>query len=91
MTDLVEQALIATGPCLSTTLAAAIVQKHGLSPAAARQRISRHQGIKLLAYLTFPRNARFLYLQKDYASDYFWHSLVETLLDNSVAATSPRF
>jgi hypothetical protein len=85
MADLVEQALIASGPCLSTDLAAALVQEHGLSPAAARQRISRHQGIKRLAYLTFPRNARFLYLQKDYASDYFWDALTRALLDNSVA------
>ena len=85
MADAVELALTAKGPCLSTELAAALVKTHGLSPAAARQRISRHRGIKRLAYLTFPRNARFVYFQKDYGSGYFWHALTQALLDNSVA------
>lgn len=33
--------------------------------------------IKKLAYLPFPRNARFAYLVQDYGSPRFWHNLIE--------------
>ncbi|HEX4511406.1 MAG TPA: hypothetical protein VH328_15050 [Burkholderiaceae bacterium] len=73
------------GPCLSTDLARQLVGRLGLTPEAARKRISRHASIKKLAYLTFPRNARFVYLQEQYGSPWFWRALVEALLETSPA------
>lgn len=68
--------LKARGPCLSTDLTDYLVTHHGLSPAAARQRVSRGAPqIKRLAHLPFARKARFLYHQDDYASPHYWESL----------------
>lgn len=83
--NIIEQILADEGPCLSSELASRIVEQHGLTPAAARQRISRQATIKKLAYLTFPRNARFVYLQKQYGSPWFWNALVKALLKHSPA------
>jgi len=64
------------GPCLSTDLTDYLVTHRGLSPAAARQRVSRGAPqIKRLAHMPFARKARFLYHQDDYASPYYWESL----------------
>lgn len=64
------------GPCLSTDLTDYLVTFRGLSPAAARQRVSRGAPqIKRLAHLPFARKARFLYHQDDYASPRYWDSL----------------
>ena len=68
--------LKALGPCLSTDLTDYLVTHRGLSPAAARQRVSRGAPqIKRLAHLPFARKARFLYHQDDYASPHYWESL----------------
>lgn len=68
--------LKALGPCLSTDLTDYLVTNLGLSPATARQRVSRGAPeIKRLAYLPFARKARFLYHQDDYASPDYWESL----------------
>jgi hypothetical protein len=75
-----------TGPCLSTELTSLLVEKHGLSAEAARKRVSRGcPGLKRLAYLPFPRKARFLYLQQDYRSQQYWASLKEAILSSSSA------
>ncbi len=64
------------GPCLSTDLTQYLVEHKGLSPAAARQRVSRSAPqIKRLAQLPFARKARFLYHQDDYESQRYWKSL----------------
>jgi hypothetical protein len=64
------------GPCLSTALTDYLVTHDGLSPAAARQRVSRGAPqIKRLAHLPFARKARFLYHQDDYASPRYWENL----------------
>ena len=64
------------GPSLSTDLTDFLVTHRGLSPAAARQRVSRGAPqIKRLAHLPFARKARFLYHQDDYASPRYWESL----------------
>lgn len=85
MPDPILEVLQSHGPCLSTDLAEMLVSEHGLTPAAARQRISRHQEIKRLAFLPFPRNARFVYLQKDYGSPWFWEGLSEALIANTIS------
>lgn len=86
MTDLAETILSRDGPCLSSELAKKLVEECSMSSAAARQRVSRLGGsVKRLAYLTFPRNVRFTYLQKDYGSPWFWQALIRALMDSSPA------
>lgn len=73
--------LKSVGPCLSTDLTEHLVSRLGLSPAAARQRVSRGAPqIKRLAYLPFARKARFLYHQDEYASPYYWDRLYAAIL-----------
>ena len=69
---------------MSTELVAALVEA-GVAPATARQRVSRSTEIKKLAHLVFPRGARFVYLQSDYASAEFWQELVKRLLLHSAS------
>ena len=83
--DAVESVLQEIGPCVSSRLVEALMQKLGLSPAAARQRVSRNTSIKRLAFLPFPRNARFVYLQADYGSPKFWEALAKDLLENTIS------
>jgi hypothetical protein len=69
------------GPCLSTELTEYLVTKVGMSPAAARQRVSRGAPqIRRLAYLPFARKARFLYHQDEYASPHYWDRLYAAIL-----------
>ncbi len=84
MADSLISLLRNLGPCLSTELVAVLVEA-GVAPATARQRVSRSQEIKKLAYLVFPRGARFVYLQSDYASPEFWQALVKRLLLHSTS------
>jgi hypothetical protein len=84
--DAIEAILRDKGPCLSTELAKRLVDAYGLKNEAARKRISRPtKAVKKLAYLPFPRNARFVYLQEQYGSPWFWDTLVRALLDTSPA------
>lgn len=83
--DQVERVLRDIGPCVSGRLVNELVREGGLSHAAARQRLSRNTKIKRLAYLPFPRNARFVYLQDDYGSPKFWDALTDALLENTVS------
>ncbi|UNK42455.1 hypothetical protein MNO14_16230 [Luteimonas sp. S4-F44] len=58
-----------------------LVAHRGLSPAAARQRVSRGEPqVKRLAYLPFARKARFLYHQDQYASPHYWDRLHAAIL-----------
>jgi hypothetical protein len=69
---------------LSSKLGEILVAEYGLTAAAARKRISRAPaGVKRLAYLPFPRNVRFMYLQRDYGSAKFWQALTEALFQGS--------
>lgn len=86
MGNLVEELLKTHGPCLSADLGQMLVKKHGLSPEAARKQVSRGcVGLKRLAYLPFPRNARFVYLQKDYGSPWYWKNLLGALRSTNSA------
>jgi hypothetical protein len=85
MSDVIDDILQTRGPCLSSELAEALVAERGLTAATARKRISRHPNLKRLAYLPFPRNARFVYLQKDYGSPWFWKALSEALMANTLS------
>ncbi|MBM3117891.1 hypothetical protein [Jeongeupia naejangsanensis] len=85
MPDVVATTLNMLGPCLSTELVAALVRDYGLTPATARQRVSRSTAIKKLAHVVFPRGVRFVYLQSEYASPHFWTALIKRLLEHSVS------
>ncbi|RVK52858.1 hypothetical protein CN155_21345 [Sinorhizobium meliloti] len=85
MTDAIDDFLGYYGPCLTTDLSAYLETTFSIKPAAARQKVSRAKDIKRLAYLPFPRNARFVYLQKDFGSDRFWRSLIKALIDTNSA------
>ncbi|MGS1033515.1 hypothetical protein [Burkholderia glumae] len=85
MTDIVVNVLQQLGPCVTSDLVAALIKEHKLAPAAARQRVSRSTTIKKLAHLTFPRGARFVYLQSDYASQRFWEALVQCLRKHTIS------
>jgi len=75
-----EKILLERGPCLSSELADILVKNFGLTPVAARKRISRGtQNIKKLSYIIFPHRARFIYLKEDYSSPKYWKSLYYSL------------
>jgi hypothetical protein len=81
MSDAVLDYLSAHGPSLTSDVAQFLVDNHGLKPDAARQRVSRTRtAVKRLAYITFPRKARFIYLQQQYGSPQYWEKLVEALI-----------
>jgi hypothetical protein len=76
------EALESIGPCLSTELAEYLVRTHGLTPEAARKRVSRATSapmVKRLAHLTFSRKARFLYLESDFMSEPYWAALTQAI------------
>jgi hypothetical protein len=74
-------ALKSLGPCLSTELAQHLVKTHGISPATARQRVARAAGpVKKLKHLPFARGVRFVYLEKDFRSPYYWDRLFAAIL-----------
>lgn len=84
--DEVYKFLKSSGPHLSTTVAEHLCSYLGISSAAARQRVSRSKGsVKRLGVLPFPRKARFLYLEEQFASPWYWQNLREALRDNTTA------
>ncbi len=75
-----EKILANSGPCLSSELAGILVERYGLTPVAARKRISRAtSSINKLSYIIFPNRARFIYLISDYASPKYWKALYSSL------------
>lgn len=86
MSDLLEELMNQRGPCLSTELTAWLVDEHGLTAEAARKRVSRgFPSLKRLAYLPFPRRARFLYLQGQYRSPEYWKALQKAIITSNSA------
>ena len=78
MTDnLILSFLKRNGPSLSSDVAREL-QASGLSPEAARKRISRGvAGVNRLAGLVFPKGVRFFYLESDYNGERYWRALAE--------------
>jgi hypothetical protein len=77
----IEETLRDVGPALSNEVTTYLVEQFGMSPAAARKRVSRVGGeVRRLAGVSFPRKARFLYLQQQFGSPWFWGRLVDALL-----------
>ena len=74
----IEKILLDSGPSLSTDLVNKLVDIHNLSSSTARKRVSRGcKGMNRLEGLPFPRNAKFIYLQKDYRSPFYWKALFQ--------------
>ena len=86
MSSDIEHFLKENGPCLSTEVTKYLTQKFGLTPAAARKRISRAGGVvRRLGYIFFPHKARFIYLQQQFGSPQYWESLTKALLKTNSA------
>lgn len=86
MSDLVEDFLKSHGPCLSSQIADHLSQKLGISPTAARKRVSRLAGnVRRLSYVTFPRRARFMYLEQQFGAPVYWEKLVAALMQTNTA------
>ncbi|NEI67412.1 nuclease-related domain-containing protein [Rhizobium leguminosarum] len=87
MANIVESYLNSNGPCLTSEVSDYLVKVHHVAPAAARKRVSRitegsSAAVKKLAGITFPRKARFIYLQKDFGSPRYWAALEHALLSS---------
>lgn len=86
MNDPIEDVLDHLGPSLSSEISAVLAERLNISSVAARQRLSRAKGnVRRLAGIPFPRNARFMYLVKQFGSPEYWHSLATTLIANNSA------
>lgn len=86
MSKIIEGYLDTFGPSLTSDVAEHLVKVHHLKPATARKQVSRSGGVvKRLAYITFPKRARFLYLEKDFGSLMYWRNLVDALLSTKSA------
>lgn len=68
------------GPMLSSDLSKLLEQRHGLNATAARKRVERGcEGMSKLSHIIFPHRARFLYMEQNYGSPFFFHSLLAAL------------
>ena len=70
--NLVVPALQVLGPCRSSKLAEYLQEKHGKSPLAARQRISRNASAIKFPIPLLPNREQFVYLENQYKSEIFW-------------------
>ncbi|HEX4739075.1 MAG TPA: hypothetical protein VH331_16100 [Allosphingosinicella sp.] len=86
MADLVEIILNERGPSLSSEVASELTNRARIGPAAARKRLSRAGGnVRRLAGVPFARNARFMYLEKQFGSAAYWSNLAAVLMKNNSA------
>lgn len=75
----VSQILAEAGPARSSRVVAALVGE-GLSPEAARQRLSRAtKPIRRFPVQLLPKREAFLYLEKDRNTERFWANLIRDL------------
>src|SRR5436190_1393858 len=74
------------GPALSSDVAAHLSRHAKIAPATARKRLSRACGnVRRLAGVSFPRNARFMYLEEQFGSPAYWKNLADALMKNNSA------
>lgn len=80
-----EQILAKHGPMTTSRVAQLLVQQ-GLSHAAARQRVSRRSpAVRTLHGLTFPKRARFIYLNRQFGTDEYWAALEKAIQEMNPA------
>ncbi len=73
------------GP-MTTSRAAKLLEKRGISPEAARQRVFRRSPeIDTLRGLTFPKRARFIYLNSQFGTDQYWSALIAEIQEMNPA------
>lgn len=85
MTSQLQQILMDIGPCLSSTAAAELRRRHGLTDDAARKRISRAEYPVQHLDLPFRRGATFVFLPSQHQSQAFFRALADALEANSGA------
>lgn len=85
MAELLETILNRMGPSLSSDVAAELAKIAKIAPEAARKRLSRASNIRRLRGISFPRNARFMYLDQQFGSAPYWSRLAAALIDNNSA------
>ena len=88
MPDVIERYLGTNGPCLSSEVSEYLTKVQNITPAAARQRVSRaclSGTVKHLIGIRFPRKTRFIYLQQQFGSPKYWSRLNEVLLETNTA------
>ncbi len=85
MKNLVVQYLKSNDPSLSSEISEYLINKYGLSPTTARQRVSRGSKEVLRLNLNFPRRARFLFLSEQAGSQQYWWRLENALLTSNSA------
>lgn len=82
----VTEYLVKNGPALSSDIAASF-RSSGLSDVAARQRLSRlPEGVMVLSGLSFPKRARFIYLERQFGTDKYWAALL-----NAIKKSNPAY
>ena len=82
----VETILSKSGPCLSSDLTKELINKYGYHPSTARKQVSRSissPNINRLNGLPFARNAKFIYLKKDYRSPFYWRALYKAFQETN--------
>src|SRR5271169_4582691 len=73
------------GPSLTPSLASRL-QEEGLSNDAARQALSRlPEEVRVLGGLPFPKKARFLFLERQFATEQYWKALISAVNEASPA------
>ena len=71
------------GP-MTTSRAAQLLVKRGFSTDASRQRVSRKPpGVETLRGLTFPKRARFIYLNHQFGTDQYWDALLAAIQETN--------
>ncbi|OUJ34163.1 hypothetical protein BTR40_21810 [Vibrio parahaemolyticus] len=82
----VEMLLRDDGPCLSSDLNKKLVERFCMSSDAARKQVSRGcPDMHRLSGIKFARNARFVYLKKDYRSPFYWKALYRAFQETNSA------
>lgn len=80
-----DRLLTKYGP-MTTSRATQLLVTQGFSADAARQRVSRKPpGVDTLRGLTFPKRARFIYLNYQFGTDQYWDALMAAIQETNPA------
>ena len=79
----IVQILSNHGPALTSEVATRL-RRAGVSPEAARQRLSRlPQGVQALRGISFSKKVRFIYLESQWGNEAFWTALIRAIKDTN--------
>ncbi|MEP1216581.1 MAG: hypothetical protein ABJM11_16270 [Marinobacter sp.] len=85
MSAYVVNLLKSRGPCLTSDLIQVMIDE-GVSPAAARQRLSRAKSsYTKLAGIQFEKRARFIYLDSQFATQDYWEGLERAFREHGMS------